>query len=99
MKMDTELRGEVTELVDERVDAKLDRKFNSFAIMVQNGFSEVLSKIETITNTMATKEDLEKLDKKLSSRMDRLESKVEGHDRRFDYLDDNIRLIKTKIGI
>ena len=59
MKMDTELRGEVIELIDNRVDAKLDRKFNSFAIMVQNGFSEVLSK-------MATKDDIEKLDTRLS---------------------------------
>jgi len=87
--MDTKLKTEVIGLIDERVDR--------LAIMVQAGFSEVLSKMATKDDLerFATKDDLNKIDERLSS----VELKLEGHSRRFDYIDDNIRMIKTKVGI
>lgn len=94
--MNLELKNEIIEIVDERIDTKLDRKFGQFAILMQNSFAHIESRFDRIELK------LDKHDNRLSSlesRMSSIESKSEGHSRRFDYIDDNIRLIKIKLEI
>ena len=78
----------IREIVSEIVNSEL----SEFAIMVQNGFREIME-------TKADKSDIERLDKdivRLETKIDRLDNKFEG---RIEKTEDNIRVIKTKLKI
>ena len=80
--------GLIREVVGEVVNSEL----SEFAIMVQNGFREIME-------TKADKADIDRLDNnmiRLENNMTRIENKFEG---RIEKVEDNIRVIKTKLKI
>jgi len=79
-------------LIREVVSEVVNKELSEFAIMVQNGFREIME-------TKADKSDIERLDKdivKLETKIDRLDNKYEG---RIERVEDNMRLVKTKLKI
>lgn len=74
----------------------VDRKIDELAVLVQSGFKEIIE-------TKADKRDLEETDKKIEKidyRLDVIEYKlVGGQGRRIERLEDDIRIVKTKIGL
>jgi len=79
-------------LIREVVGEVVNSELSEFAIMVQNGFKEIME-------TKADKTDVEKLDKdivRLETKIDRLDNKFEG---RIGKVEDNIRVVKTKLKI
>ena len=70
------------------------------ARMVANGFSRVDKRLDAIEDTMtgmATKVDLAELEEKIEKGFDRLDRQFGGHDRIIDRLQDDMRLVKTKL--
>lgn len=63
------------------------------AISVQNGFIEVKQEFKEV------KREIKELDQKVDKRFDKIESFVNGHERRFDRLEDDMRVVKTKVGM
>jgi hypothetical protein len=78
-------------IVHEVVNAEL----SEFAIMVQNGFREIME-TKADKADVATKIDIENLESRLGAKIDRLDNKFEG---RIEKVEDNIRVIKTKLKI
>lgn len=90
-KKDLELIGEViNQTVPTIVERIVEPKFEEFAILIQNEFRV----IHSILETKADKADLEtKADK---TDILRLENKFEG---RIERIEDDIRIVKTKLKI
>ncbi len=62
---------------------------DGLAISVKNGFDQ-----------MVTKDEFEERMDGVNNRLDRIENiSIGGHERRIDNLEDDIRLIKTKVGL
>jgi ribosome-associated translation inhibitor RaiA len=70
------------------------------AISVQKGFIEV--KQEMKAGFKAVDERLNKVEERLDKveeRLENIEGLVGGHERRFERLEDDMRVVKTKVGI
>jgi len=52
-----------------------------------------------IEKTMATKEGLKDLEKRIDDRFDHMEFFMNTHERRIEMLEDRVRIISTKIGL
>ncbi len=50
-------------------------------------------------DSTATKEDMDAGFKEVNARLDRIESTVTGHGNRIDRVVDDVRLVKTKVGM
>lgn len=85
------IEGIVKKIVHEVVNSEL----SEFAIMVQNGFREIME-TKADKADVATKIDIENLESRLGAKIDRLDNKFEG---RIEKTEDNIRIIKTKLKI
>ncbi len=62
----------------------IDEKIEELAVITQRGFA-----------VTATKEDV----KEIIDRLDKIEFRINTHDRRVDNLEDKVRVISTKIGL
>jgi hypothetical protein len=85
----------IREVVSEVVSEVVNSELSEFAIMVQNGFREIME-TKADKADVATKIDIERLETELGAKIDRLDNKFEG---RIEKAEDNIRVIKTKLKI
>ena len=72
----------------------------NLAISVQKGFIEVKEEFKEV------RREIKELDQKFDERFDKVEERLEniegfvgGHERRFERLEDDMRMVKTKVGI
>jgi len=93
--IDQNTRKTVTEIILETVPKIVheivSEELSEFAMMVQNGFREIME-TKADKADIATKIDIERLE----NSMTRIENKFEG---RIEKAEDNIRVIKTKLKI
>ena len=69
-------------------------------IAVAHGFDDVYKRLDGIEKRMATKADLDGVEQRLTQRIEILEHRVlTEHSTRLDVLEDNMRRVKTKLGI
>jgi len=72
----------------------------NLAISVQKGFIEVKQEIKELE--IKVNERFDKVDErfdKVEERLENIEGFVGGHERRFERLEDDMRMVKTKVGI
>lgn len=82
--------------IDKKLDQKLDEKLGEFAILMKQSFDKVFA----ILDTKADKKDVDERFDRLEYRMDTLEYKiVGGQSRRLEKVEDDVRIIKSKLKI
>lgn len=90
--------------LDKRVSS-LEKKFDSLENKVEAGFADMRTLITDSIDGLAImfKENFDHIDKRfnqIDDRFDRIENvSIGGHERRIENLEDDIRSIKTKIGL
>ena len=84
----------IGELIDTKIDIKLDEKFEGFAILMQNEFRAIHEEFRTVHETLETKAN--KVDTASKTDITRLENKFEG---RIEKIEDNMRIVKTTLKI
>ncbi|MFT5180089.1 MAG: hypothetical protein ACI9GH_000408 [Candidatus Paceibacteria bacterium] len=72
--------------IGDLLDLKIDKKFEDFAVLMQSEFSDIHKKLDYLDNTKADKSDIA-----------RLEGYIMRSDRRVDRLEDDMRVVKTKL--
>ena len=67
----------------------IDEKIEELAVITQRGFTDVDKKLEVLSSDL----------KEVKETVDRIEYRVNTHDRRIENLEDKVRVISTKIGL
>ena len=78
------------------LSAKMESLIDNLAISVKNGFDQMVTKEEFEERMAGVDARFDQMDR----RFDRIENvSIGGHERRLDNIEDDIRLIKTKVGL
>ena len=67
----------------------IDEKIEELAVITQRGFTDVDKKLEVLSSDL----------KEVKETVDRIEYRVNTHDRRIENLEDKVRVISTKVGL
>ena len=70
-----------------------NQMIEDLAVSVQNGFVEVKAEIKELDRKVDTGF------KEVNERLDKIEGTLTQHSNRLDTVEDNIRVVKTKVGI
>ena len=76
---------------------KIEEMFEEMAEMIQRGFSEAYYNFKE--EIKEVREDIKSTEKRLTDKIDGIKFIFGSHDRRIDILEDNVRVINTKVGI
>lgn len=75
----------------------LDRRFEELAIMIQNGFAEIIGRVNVLESGV---EKLEESVYELKTQVNTIEFKlINAPSNRLDKIEDDIRQIKSKFGL
>lgn len=95
------------------IEDRIEKKIDALAIIIQKGFAEVFAKLDTKADKEDVKKLENRMDN-LGNRMDSLEDRmykiegrmntlefrlVTGPNNRIDRVEDDIRIIKSKLGL
>lgn len=99
-------RKYIGDIFDKKFDEKFDKRFSEMAIMIQNGFEEVYKRLDTKVDKedfYSLKEEVHDLKGEvfaLKYDLGGLENRlIDGPNRRLDRVEDDVRIIKTKLSL
>jgi tetrahydromethanopterin S-methyltransferase subunit G len=80
----------------QQIEELMDKKFNSFAIIINNSFNDIYKKFDEVGKRF------DRIELELSKKADkediiRLEGRLFGYSNRLDKLEDDMRIVKTEL--
>ncbi|MDA8611338.1 hypothetical protein N9L18_00540 [Candidatus Pacebacteria bacterium] len=88
--LDEKLEQKLEQKLDEKLDEKFDEKLGKFAIILKSNFDRIENRFDSLENRFTI----------LENKFDKLTFIVnQNHDRRIESLEDNMRIVKSRLSI
>ncbi len=85
--------------MEQNTPQKIEITLEDVLNVTQKGFERMDKRFEEIEEKMATKEELNAMELRLTEKIDKVDSRLGGLTRRVDALEDSNRIIKTNLAI